>query len=185
MFSKVSRYRSVPDIAVLDAKGRVVAAKDSRPLPVVTGTFTHTVRSGDRLDQLAETYYGQPLLYWRICDANPQAVSPLALLGAEPVATARFPLLGPASPPPLAVLLRRLAGTVGVEAVTLAEDVAPPARAGGPELVTQAVVVTYNRVHLDTTGVLRAIELAGFDAGPAVEADRAGQQIVIPPPVSG
>ena len=60
MFSKQSRYRRVPDIAVPDARGRVLAAKDIRPLPDVTGTFRHTVNSGDRLDQLAYSYYGEP-----------------------------------------------------------------------------------------------------------------------------
>jgi hypothetical protein len=31
---------------------------------------THTVRSGDRLDILAAKYFGAPLMYWLICDAN-------------------------------------------------------------------------------------------------------------------
>lgn len=185
MFSKGSRYQSVPDIAVPDARGRVVAAKGTRPLPVVTGTFTHTVSAGDRLDQLADTYYGQPLLYWHICDANPQFLSPLALVGAEPVVTARFPILGPPTPPPLAVLLQALAGTVGVEEVTVAEDVAPPTRPDGPEQVTQSVLVTYNRVHLGATDLLDAIELAGFTPGPVAEISQLGHQIVIPPSVNG
>lgn len=30
----------------------------------------HRVVAGDRLDQLAERYYGDPLKYWLICDAN-------------------------------------------------------------------------------------------------------------------
>ncbi|WP_273942475.1 hypothetical protein [Kutzneria chonburiensis] len=96
MFGKLSRYRRVPDIAVADARGRVVAAKDFRPLPEVTGTFTHTVDSGDRLDQLAFTYYGQPLQYWHVCDANPEFLSPLSLLAKDPVVTVRFPVSAPA-----------------------------------------------------------------------------------------
>jgi len=30
----------------------------------------HTVRQGNRLDLLAATYLGDPLMYWLICDAN-------------------------------------------------------------------------------------------------------------------
>jgi nucleoid-associated protein YgaU len=30
----------------------------------------HRVVAGERLDQLAYRYYGDPLLYWLICDAN-------------------------------------------------------------------------------------------------------------------
>jgi len=30
----------------------------------------HRVVAGERLDQLAYKYYGDPLLYWLICDAN-------------------------------------------------------------------------------------------------------------------
>ena len=30
----------------------------------------HTISDGERLDLLAVRYYGDPLLFWRICDAN-------------------------------------------------------------------------------------------------------------------
>ena len=30
----------------------------------------HTVTGGDRLDNLAAHYFGDPELFWRICDAN-------------------------------------------------------------------------------------------------------------------
>ena len=32
---------------------------------------THQVARGDRVDLLADRYFGDPELYWRICDANP------------------------------------------------------------------------------------------------------------------
>ncbi len=123
MFSTGSRYRKVPDVAVPDASGRVLPAKGARPLPEVTGRFTHTVVSGDRLDQLAFTYYGRPLDYWHICDANPSFLSPLDLLGTEPVGTALFSVTKPDSDPPWSTLLAALNGTVGVERVTVEETV--------------------------------------------------------------
>lgn len=90
MFTKTSRYWAVPDITVPDSQGRVLPAKDIRLLPTVTGTFQHLVSQGDRLDQLAYTYYGQPLDWWHISDANPAILSPLALLGDGPVTTIRL-----------------------------------------------------------------------------------------------
>jgi len=39
-------------------------------LPNYASIATHTVRQGDRLDLIAATYLGDPLLFWIICDAN-------------------------------------------------------------------------------------------------------------------
>src|SRR6478752_2857348 len=35
-----------------------------------TATQTYTIAEGDRLDNLAARFLGDPLLYWMICDAN-------------------------------------------------------------------------------------------------------------------
>ena len=169
MFGKLSRYRRVPDITVVDARGRVVAAKAFRPLPTVTGTFTHTVDSGDRLDRLAFTYYGQPSQYWHVCDANPEFLSPLALLAKEPLVTTRFPVTA-AGTPPWAALLSALSTTVGVDAATVVDD--------------SAVSVTHNRTTLDVTGVIDVIKSAGFAVGQPADSGQLGRQIVIPPAVS-
>jgi len=194
VFSKLSRYRRVPDVAVPDAQGRVLAAKDIRTLPEVTGTFAHTVDSGDRLDQLAFTYYGQPLQYWHICDANPQFLSPLALLDKEPVVTTRFPLTAPAGGPLWAALLDALSAAVGVQDVTVVEDVAlvPQQQTVGGQQVTvmverytRAVLVTYNRINLSAPAVAAVIAAAGFGVGPPVDGGQLGQQIIIPVAVSG
>lgn len=48
----------------------------------------HRVAPGDRLDLLAARYYGDPLAYWRIVDANP-ALTPDELL--EPGRALRIP----------------------------------------------------------------------------------------------
>jgi hypothetical protein len=194
VFSKLSRYRRVPDIAVPDARGRVLAAKDIRPLPEVTGTFQHTVDAGDRLDTLAYSYYGEPLQYWHICDANPQFLSPLALLDKEPVTTTRFPVTVPAGDPPWAAALRALSATVGVEDATVDEDVTlvDQRQAVGGQPVTvvvkqfsRALLVTYNRLTVDSAALAAVIAAAGFVVGAPVDRGQLGQQIVIPPAVSG
>jgi hypothetical protein len=177
VFSKQSRYRLVPDVTVPDARGRLVLAKDVRLLPDVTGTFRHTVVANDRLDQLAFTYYGQPLQFWRICDANPDVLSPLALLGQEAVVTTRFPVTPPPGDPPWSTLLRVLAGTVGVDAVTVAEEeaVTPQRRT-----VTRTVLITYNRFNTDAGGLAELIVSAGFTVDEPRDVGRLGQSIVIP-----
>jgi hypothetical protein len=38
----------------------------------------HTVEAGDRLDNITARYLGDPLQFWRICDAN-NAMNPFAL----------------------------------------------------------------------------------------------------------
>lgn len=37
---------------------------------VVAAVQTHTVVAGERIDHLATRYYGDPLKFWLICDAN-------------------------------------------------------------------------------------------------------------------
>lgn len=193
VFSKLSRYRRVPDTAVLDARGRVLAAKDIRPLPDVIGTFRHTVDAGDRLDQLSYSYYGQPLQYWHICDANPQFLSPLALLDREPVTTTRFPVAVQAGDPPWATALSALSATVGVEHATVEEDVdlveerSPDSGQQVTVVVKRfirALLVTYNRLTVDADTLSAVIAAAGFTVGPPVVRGQLGQQIIIPPAVS-
>ncbi len=195
VFSKLSRYRQVPGTEVPDARGRVLAAKDLRPLPEVTGTFRHTVDSGDRLDTLAYTYYGQPLQYWHICDANPDFLSPLALLGQEPLAATRFPVtVAAGTPPPWAAALRALAGTVGVEDVTVEEHVTLAEQkqtAGGQPVAVvtrrfgRALLVRYNRLAVDVPALAAVIAAAGFAVGAPADTGQLGRPIVVPPAVSG
>jgi hypothetical protein len=198
MFSRISRYRKLPDVSSLDADGRVLSAKDVRLNPTVTGKFKHVVNAGDRLDQLSYKYYGQPLQWWNICDANPDFLSPLALLGQEPLVTTRFPVATPTSPPPWARVLRTLRAIVGVENVDISEEVelvpqeiklVPPPPVGEKTTITtfaerysRAVLVTYNRMKVEPSTLATAIEGAGFDkVFEYVDLDRIGQEIVIPP----
>jgi len=189
MFSKISRYRKLPSVAAPDARGRILAATDLRLLPAVTGTFRHTVDSGDRLDQLAYKYYSQPLQWWNICDANPQFLSPLALIGKDAVVTTRFPVTV-SGPPPWAALFHSILELLGVEDVEIVENiqlvpkqvtVAGQTITALTEVVTRAVLVTYNGLNVSAATLAAAIETAGFSVTPFADLDQVGQEIVIPP----
>ena len=194
MFSKTSRYRSVPDITVPDARGRILPAKDIRLLPAVTGSFQHLVSQGDRLDQLASTYYGQPLDWWHISDANPGFLSPLALLGDEPVTTIRLPVTAAGGTPPWAGLLRGLHAVAGVERAEIEDEVQYVAQSqqldGKPVTVTaerlvSAVLVTFNGLVTPAGAISDAISAAGLVPGAPEQAGQVGQRIIIPPARTG
>ena len=123
MFSRISRYRTLPDIVTTDAEGRTLVSKTLRPLPEAPGTFRHTVADADRLDHLAYKYYRQPSRWWRLSDANPEFLSPQALLGKEPIITDRFPLEFDGAQPPWAALVQKLTQHVGVEKVEVVEEI--------------------------------------------------------------
>jgi nucleoid-associated protein YgaU len=73
LFPPGSRYRGVP-LARLERPGEdaiVYLRRRFVPPPehfAVVGE--HTVVQGDRLDNLAARYLGDPELFWRLCDAN-------------------------------------------------------------------------------------------------------------------
>jgi hypothetical protein len=194
MFSKTSRYWTVPDLTVPDSGGRVLPAKDIRLLPAVTGTFRHLVSQGDRLDQLAYTYYGQPLDWWHIGDANPGILSPLALLGDEPVTTTRLPVTVAGGSPSWADLLRGLRALAGVEQAEIEDEVqymAQSQQVGGKnvpvtvERLVSTVLVTFNRLVTPPEAIDGAIAAAGFKPGAGQQVSQVGQQIIIPPARTG
>ncbi len=61
-----------------------------------TATKSHVVVDGDRLDNLASLFLGDPQLYWMICDAN-SATDPDALT-AQPGRTILIPVASGVSP---------------------------------------------------------------------------------------
>jgi hypothetical protein len=189
MFSKISRYRKVPNVTAPDAQGRLLAAKDLRLLPDVSGDFRHTVDAGDRLDQLAYKYYSQPLQWWNICDANPEFLSPLELLGKVAVVTTRFPVTV-STAPPWAALFRAVQAMPGVEDVQISEDIqlVPQQITVGGQTITvftesfsQAVLVTHNRLNVTAATLAAGIEAAGFTVTPFTDLDQLGREITIPP----
>jgi hypothetical protein len=193
MADKLSRYRGVPATAEPDAAGRIVAGVDIRLLPPTTGTFRHTVDAGDRLDHLAAAFYGRPTQYWRICDANPEVLSPLELLDDDPVITTRLPVTV-AGVPPWAALRGALTALVGVEDVAVVEEFSLHADRvevdGRPvqivvERPDRAVVVRHNRFTVRVQDLVRVVGEAGFAVGPVGTVGRLGQPIVIPPATAG
>ena len=189
MFSPFSRYRKLPDVVTTDAKGRTLASKALRLLPLVSGTFQHTVEDGDRLDHVAFKYYRQPTKWWRINDANPEFLSPQALLGKEPMVTDRFPVTFNGPQPPWVALTRSLSERVGIETVAVVETIqlAPEPRTVGNRTVTvqaerfeRAVVVTYNQLNVTSSTISSLMTASGFVVGPPERATRVGQQITIP-----
>jgi hypothetical protein len=193
MFSKISRYRKVPNVVTVDVQGRLLEAKAVRLLPNVTGTFLHTVTASDRLDQLGYKYYDQPRKWWHICDANPQFLSPRALLGQDATVTARFLLTVPGGgAPPWAALFLALHAVLGIEDVRVEEDVVLVAHKqtiGGQQVTVfleeyaRAVLVTYNRLNTSEASLASIIAAQGFNPVQPVADGQLGQQIVIPPDV--
>ena len=77
MFDPGSRYLGLAIATVVvadtDGTGREIRYVRRRLIPGERGMVTlleHRVVQGDRLDNIAARTLGDPLLYWRICDAN-------------------------------------------------------------------------------------------------------------------
>jgi hypothetical protein len=81
-FASTSRYYGIPTVQLTQPDGRTVVYVQRRFLPP-TENFaplqTITIVAGDRLDNLAARYIGDPQLSWRLCDAN-GAMQPEALV---------------------------------------------------------------------------------------------------------
>jgi hypothetical protein len=77
LFDQTSRYYNIEEakLNVLDADGnsRTVLYKRRRFIPSANSMTTlveHTFIQGDRLDNIAAKYIGDPTQFWQICDAN-------------------------------------------------------------------------------------------------------------------
>ena len=76
MFEPGSRYYGIETAKMTVGDGdeaRVVSYKRRRIIPSHEALVTlveHTVVQGDRLDNLAARYLGDPEQFWRICDTN-------------------------------------------------------------------------------------------------------------------
>jgi hypothetical protein len=73
MFSITSRYYNTPTLQLETADGRAIVylRRHFVPPPERFALLQeHTVTEGDRMDNLAAQYLGDPEQFWRICDAN-------------------------------------------------------------------------------------------------------------------
>lgn len=64
---------------VLAPNAQPVELYQPREIPLPPQSVVHTVGAGERLDLLANRYFGDPFQYWRIADANP-ALTPEDIL---------------------------------------------------------------------------------------------------------
>ena len=70
MFFRGSRYTDVGEHDITDGKGRAIRYKKIRFIPETRAQLSHILSDGERLDHLAQRFYQNPDLFWRICDAN-------------------------------------------------------------------------------------------------------------------
>ncbi|MET0935096.1 MAG: LysM domain-containing protein [Luteibacter sp.] len=72
-FAPNSRYYGIPTTTMTLPDGSQVSYLTRRFVPAperFRPLQRHVVAEGDRLDSLAAKYFNDPLLFWRICDAN-------------------------------------------------------------------------------------------------------------------
>jgi len=84
LFPPSSRYHGIEVATRTASDGRPMAFLRRRfcPQPERLALIReHAVTDSDRLDNLAAAYLGDPLLFWRLCDAN-RALDPAELTAA-------------------------------------------------------------------------------------------------------
>lgn len=72
-FSPTSRYYDIDTSTLVLADGQSLPYLQRRLLPPSSSFSTlrqHLVLGGERLDNIAAQELGDPLLFWRLCDAN-------------------------------------------------------------------------------------------------------------------
>jgi len=73
LFGPTSRYYGIETLTIEPSPGKPVVYLIRRFLPQADGfqlLQEHAVAQGERLDNIAAHYLGDPELFWRLCDAN-------------------------------------------------------------------------------------------------------------------
>lgn len=82
LFPPTSRYHDLETATLVRAGGTEIVYLRRRFLPSPDRFITlqeHVVTQGDRLDNVTARYLGDPLQFWRVCDAN-NAMNPPDLM---------------------------------------------------------------------------------------------------------
>lgn len=77
-----SRYYTLPTKIYYKETGEQIPYKSRRFIPSadqLQPLTTVTVKDGDRIDLIAAQVFGDPLLFWRLCDGN-DIMHPLELI---------------------------------------------------------------------------------------------------------
>ena len=72
-FPATSRYYATATSTIVTSDGKTVIYLQRRFLPSPSNFATlqlYTIAQADRLDNIASRFLGDPLAFWRICDAN-------------------------------------------------------------------------------------------------------------------
>jgi len=73
LFGSPSRYFGIDTLNYVTPQGTTIVYIQRRFLPPAESfqlIQQHTVMQGERLDNIAAQYLGDPTLFWRLCDAN-------------------------------------------------------------------------------------------------------------------
>jgi len=71
MFAKGSRYEKTPQAVYTDREGRQISYVVLRTFPLAgPARQIHDVGAHERLDLIADHFFGDSQQFWRICDAN-------------------------------------------------------------------------------------------------------------------
>lgn len=71
-----SRYKDTPGFtpsegSTIQGKSQTFKGLRFRDIKPATGVVEYEIKQGDRLDHLAQNYYNNDRMWWRILDANP------------------------------------------------------------------------------------------------------------------
>ena len=80
MSDTTSRYAALAPVQVPLPGGRIAPVLPMRIIPPATAQGEAAARQDERVDVLAARTLGDPLLFWRLCDAN-LATDPQHLVG--------------------------------------------------------------------------------------------------------
>jgi hypothetical protein len=86
-FPQTSRYFGIETTTIETADGKTHAYLRRRFVPPpenFTTLLEHVVVQGDRIDNVTARYLGDPLQFWRVCDAN-RAMRPEELTEEEAI----------------------------------------------------------------------------------------------------